>query len=179
MRARELIFGGNGCSAPSACISYRAGSSVRGALRRSLRAVAGGTMASKVRKQQRRKRYSEAGIVFTDAYLERVEALIGGSNDAATAAAATTVSTATSAASEFKAALLAFTTLGSTYAELESLKEITEVLVKLSRGDNGGGGGRVRLSTTPLFALVFVPTRSTQAMVNRPTNHSNAFEGVS
>jgi hypothetical protein len=122
-------------------------------------------MASKVRKQQRRKRYSEAGIVFTDAYLERVEALIGGSNDAA-AAAATTASTAGSAASEFKAALLAFTTLGSTYAELEKLKQITEVLVKLSRGDDGGGGGRVRLSTIPLCVLVFVPTRSTPATVN-------------
>ena len=76
--------------------------------------------------KQRRKRDSEAGIAFTDAYLERVEALIGGSN------------TATSAATEFKAALLAFTTLGSTHAELESLKNMTEVLIKLSRGSGGG-----------------------------------------
>ena len=39
-------------------------------------------MASKIGKQQRRKRYAETGVVFTDAFRARVEALPGAAADA-------------------------------------------------------------------------------------------------
>lgn len=52
------------------------------------------------------------------------------------------------AATAFKVALTSFTTLGATYAEMESLKGLTEMLVVLARGANPDGGARDPLTKT-------------------------------
>jgi hypothetical protein len=95
--------------------------------------------AKQTKTHQRKKRYSEAGVVFSEAYLERVESFLGGSQkDGAAAAAGGGGGSAMAAeAGTYKRALRTFTTLGSTYAEMESLKGLIEMLVVLGRGDRG------------------------------------------
>ena len=91
---------------------------------------------------QRRKRYSEAGVLFTDAYLARVEALPDGPRAAAAGAGASATADDSPApahpADAFKRAMRRFTTLGSTYAEMESLQELIDILVELAGGARAG-----------------------------------------
>ena len=114
---------------------------------------------------QRRKRYSEAGVLFTDAYLARVEALPDGPRAAAAGAGASATAddapTPTHPADAFKRAMRRFTTLGSTYAEMESLQELIDILVELA------GGPRARAPATPrrpraASDALPKPTRSTR-----------------
>ena len=89
-------------------------------------------------KQQRRKRYSEAGVVFTEAYVARVSSLPGDASDddddVDVGAAASDDDASSENARAFKRALRAFTRLGSTFAEVEALRALVDALVLLANG---------------------------------------------
>ncbi|KAK9830510.1 hypothetical protein WJX72_012147 [[Myrmecia] bisecta] len=76
-------------------------------------------MSSKFKKQQQRKRWSEAGTVFPEVFCCQAQAL---GQDAA----------APPVLQEIGQALLNFTTLRSTYAEIEALKGICAKVVRLA-----------------------------------------------
>ena len=84
-------------------------------------------------KQQRRKRYSEAGVVFTEAYVARVSSLPGDASDDDDVDVGAAAS-ASESARAFKRALRAFTRLGSTFAEVEALRALVDALVLLANG---------------------------------------------
>lgn len=121
-------------------------------------------MATKIGKQQRKKRFTEAGVVFTEAFVSRVNRLTGGGagggdgpHGSPAAAAAEAVGgdgvhtlhlnggaanegagAATEASSSFVEGMRGFTILGSTYAEIEALKGLIDALVRLGRGGTDG-----------------------------------------
>ena len=110
-------------------------------------------MASKIGKQQRRKRYAETGVVFTDAFRARVEALPGAAADARDAsgtAAAVRLGDADAAdalagpAGAFKREMRRFVALGSTYAEIETVDAVIAALVDLARASDPEGGEEER-----------------------------------
>jgi len=113
----------------------------------------GSAMASKIGKQQRRKRYAETGVVFTDAFRARVEALPGAAADARDAtgtAAAVRLGDADAAdalagpAGAFKREMRRFVALGSTYAEIETVDAVIAALVDLARASDPEGGEEER-----------------------------------
>jgi hypothetical protein len=85
-------------------------------------------------KQQRRKRYSEAGVVFTEAYVARVSSLPGDASDDDDDVDVGAAASASESARAFKRALRAFTRLGSTFAEVEALRALVDALVLLANG---------------------------------------------